>query len=345
MSTTLDNLRKIATASNAITAVVEEKPLPEPKKKKKKTSSLSFLYEEDEEVRRRKRHEHNSEVTMQELSAKLDSMRTLDSSDFDALLDTISDEDDDIELRGALVGMGRKYARSNAASEGESEIDKAFAPYEQEIKQVLVEMRKDAANIAEDLDMLRGNKYGQNPIKTAELQENRTALHDGRLRAIKQLSDITKTKFELKTKLTKDNSGDSSVVTSNIMQSIFGMGHNTIVGDVGGREEFSGGYVEDEDSNENGIAIEETLIDEFESDDDEMSDGDLYLKYEGKKIDLVLEVDTETGERRVWAEDEEHNVIPDYPLPDDIDTLELEINERAGTAVDNLQNNYIYRER
>ena len=288
------------------------------------------------------------ELLMTNLNAKLEKFGGLKEDDFDDIIDSINVDDEDLELKTALVGMGRKYARTNAVSESENEIDKAFAGNEQELRNILSEMNKDAAKIEKDLEALRGTGFNRSAIKTAELVERKTSIHTARISAIKELNNISKTKIELKSKLDKNVGGtDESLVTNNIMHQLFGMGHQQIIGDVGGREEFSGArdddYYDDDDDNTPANELGEMYCEDYEQSKKE-NDGDRYLKYEGQHVNIIAEYNTDTMEYSIYAEDEEGNVLDDYPVPDNPSEIQFEVNYRNNTAVDHLQRQYIYRE-
>lgn len=333
MGSTLENLQKLAASSN-ITPYVDDGDTPynaRIKEKKKKTSKITDRDEED-----------SLTAFLNGLDDKLSNMGVLTSDDFDALMDSVDIDDEDTELKTALAGMGRKYARDHAVSEGASEIDKAFAANEQMLRNILDEVNKDAVKIERDLEIMRGSSFGRNAMKTAELASTKKGLHDTRLAFIKELDNITIKKFELKTKLEKDTgANDNSSVANNIMQQIFGMGRGAII------EDNENDYHEPSDvSDDNSMVVNsgEQYCDEYDK-QKEMSEGDMYLKYEGRDIKVVAEFAAGTNEcTDIYAEDEDGNRINDYPVPSDPSQLNFEINERAGIATDHLQRTYVYRE-
>lgn len=276
----------------------------------------------------------------------------LDGDDFDDIIDSIDIDDEDLELKSSLISMGRKYARANAVTEEEGEIEKAFAPQEQKLKDLYNEVSKDTAKIEHDLEMLRGNGYNKNVIKTAELASAKTSLHTTKLSIIKELNAMKKAQFEIKAKNAKNASDDAgeNYVSSEMIQRIFGMGHDSILSSVGGRDSAAGDSSEiynygDESAayiNESPEDIAgEKMCDEY-SNKYQATEGDIYLKYEGQNINVVVEEHND-GSKEVYAEDEDGNKVPDYPIPRDVDELTFEINERTGTAIDQLQRKYVYR--
>lgn len=332
MGSTLENLQKLAAASS-ITPYMDEPNVPQPSIKEKKRKEPKIL---------RDKPDDSFEAFLNGLDEKLSNMGVLTSDDFDALMDSVDIDDEDTELKIALAGMGRKYARDHAVSESASEIDKAFAANEQMLRNILDEVNKDAVRIEKDLEILRGSSFGRNAIKTAELANTKKGMHDTRLAYIKELDNITIKKFELKSKIEKDSgTNDDSHIANNIMQQIFGMGRGAIT------EDDEADYHEPSDiDNDNSMVVNsgEQYCDEYDR-QKELSEGDMYLKYEGRDIKVVAEFDSGTNECiDIHAEDEEGNRIDDYPVPSDPSQLNFEINERAGIATDHLQRTYVYRE-
>ena len=99
-------------------------------------------------------------------------------------------------------------------------------------------------------------------------------------------------------------------------------------------------------------------LDESEKTDDEMddeeiqrryfrrddsygeSDGDKFLKYEDRGVEYVLEVDSDNKVLGVHAEDRDGILIPDYPLPSNINELTFDIDPVAKRATDTMHRNY-----
>lgn len=350
MSSTLDSLKMLANSSTITYPFDSEQPQEAPAKKKKKSKEPKFLQDSPEKPQKKARSEYSSKDIIEELNEKLEKYGELGSDDFDGILDSVEYEDEDLELKNALIGMGRKYARANTVSEGANEIDKAYAANEQFLRNMLVMLDKDMNKIEKDLENLRGSGYNRNPIKTAELVSAKNSLYSNQLNAIGKLNDITKTKFDLKAKADK-NSSDSneSFVTNNIMQQLFGMGHKAILEDMGGRDNDV--YYDDEDRGSDRQEEPESAEDiagEQACEDYENSraynEGDIYLKYEGQKIDQILEYNSETQQYSIYAENEAGERLTDYPVPKDPNDLIYDINSRNHTAVDQLQRHYKYRE-
>ena len=269
--------------------------------------------------------------------------RAAKDRDFDAIIDGIDYEDDDLELRDSLISMGRKYARDYAANADENEISKAFAPQEAQLKDLYTAISKEAMKLEEDISemrQLRSRNFG----KISDMVEVKTSLLSSQLQVIKEMNSMRKAQFDIRNKMKENNNvnGDS-VAAESVIQSLFGLGHDTMLSSVGGRAGSSGAYmgndntVEDDTSFENSEAYGELM-----AGTDSDSDGAKFLKYEGTNVNLIL-TDYEDGHKEITAEDEDGNVIDDYPIPSNVDELKFEINNKTNIAVDQLQRKYLYR--
>lgn len=274
---------------------------------------------------------------------KLDKYRDkedLEYECFDDLVQDIDEFDEDADLRNSILSMGRKYARDYSASGDNNEVTKAFAPQEAHLNDLLASVARETARLEEDIDemrKMRSRNYG----KLSDMIEVKGSLYSNQLQIIKEINAVKKTQFEIKNKLKEAHGDDSgSYAAQSVVQSIFGLGHDTLLNGVGGRDGSSGAYSDDrsddesyEDSEDYGELITSTDTD---------SDGAKFLKYEGRGVHYVLE-ETQDGERTVYAEDSEGNVVEDYPVPNDISELRFEINQKNNTAIDQLQRKYEYR--
>lgn len=287
---------------------------------------------------------------LEEKLAKFD----LDDDDFDSLIDTIDEYDEDSDLRDALIQEGRKYARDYAASSESSEIVKAFAPQETRLNTMLKEFDKEEIEINKDIDQMRFSR-SRSGKSLADLINARASIAKTKLDIIKEINNIKKSQFDIRAKYDKANAnGDSDPLSQSnaILQGIFGMDQGSMFGEHG-REETSGAvdYEDDDESFYDDSSVTdvdpgtpqnsfaEAAVGSFNSDED--SDGAKFLKYEGSGVQMVLTEDIE-GNMSLHAEDRDGNVIDDYPLPKDFKDLTFDKNIRAGTAVDQLQRNYKY---
>lgn len=323
----LDNLKFLASQNQ-----VFDNPYDDVAKKDKKNFSSG---------KKTKKHKSFSE-TMRENEEYL--QNAVDLEDFDSIINIMDYEDDDIDLRNSLISMGRKYARDYGGGSDESEITKAFAPQEAQLKDLYAAMSKEAMKLEEDIEemrMVRTRNYG----KISDMVEVKSSLLSNQLAVIKELNSMKKAQFDIRNKMKENtNASGDSIATESVIQSLFGLGHDAMLSSVGGRTGSSGAYV---DSQSDVIEEDNSFEDSLEykaimSDTDEDSDGAKFLKYEGSNVSLIL-TDYEDGHRVITAEDEEGNVIDDYPIPDNVEELKFEINNKTNIAVDQLQRKYIYR--
>lgn len=273
------------------------------------------------------------------LSRKLNKFTIDAGTSIDDVFDSIELDDQNTNMRSALIGLGRKYARSHEVSEEESEIERSFSPQERKLDDLYNEVSSDTVQIEKDLTEMRAMRTGRNTQRMNELITAKAQYHNLRLSILKEKSSIKKTQFDIKSKSDKEKGQgmDDSLVSSSIIQSVFGMGHDTLLDSVGGRSASSGatdGNIQDQEYE----SYTETTEPEYDDD----SDGDKFIKYENAGVDLILE-EAPDGSRRIYAEDQDGNLVPDYPLPTNINALTFDINQRAGIAIDQLQRNYKYR--
>lgn len=263
---------------------------------------------------------------------------------FDQLIESIFDDDEDAELKNNLIALGRKHARMTGINDEEtSEIAKAFAVQEQALDSLIEELGRDSLGAQHDIDMMRGLRT-RNFKALADLVSAKNSINSTRLSAIKELSSITKTKFDLRMKAKKDDvSGDSAAVASQAIQKLLGTGHNTLLSAIGGRSVASGARDSGASDYEE-VTPEEILADNegYDDSDEDMEDGDLFVKYEGEGVEYVVDFDDtdDDGTPTVYAIDKNGNTVPDYPMPSNIKDLTFTVNELSGQATDQLHRTY-----
>ena len=288
------------------------------------------------------------------------------SDEFDLAFEGMGYDEEDIELRNSLVALGRKYNRENAISAESSEIQKEFSGNEKKLRNLIEEIRSDKAKISEDLDKLRTTRR-TSPKAISDTYEAKNTLHTAELNAIKELNSMKKTQIELslKAKAQKGEDASATEVGGNLIKNLFNVGRKNMLSGVGGYAGISGatgrGRTSDdgeifmtENERERGddvtpISIDPSYAEEFDDFEDtedikeekESSDGDKFLKYLNHGVHYVLDL---TGEKKeVYAEDRDGNRIDDYPLPSNIDNLIFDIDDRDGTATDDLHRDYIVK--
>ena len=312
-------------------------------------SSMSSNAEKRLSKRRLVEDTDENKDTLKRLEEKL-SRFGLDDNDFDSLIDTIDEYDEDSDLRNALIQEGRKYARDYAASSESSEIVKAFAPQETRLNTMLKEFDKEEIEINKDIDQMRFSR-SRSGKSLADLITARASIAKTKLDIIKEINNIKKTQFDIRAKYDKAGSNDNDPMSQSnaLLQGIFGMDQGAMFGSHG-REEASGAvdYDDDDESFYDDSSVTEVEPGNVDNtiaeaavksyDLDEESDG---AKYEGAGVQMVLTEDME-GNMTLHAEDRDGNRIDDYPLPKDFEDLTFDKNIRAGTAVDQLQRPYKY---
>lgn len=299
-------------------------------------------------VKPKNHDEDDASSLLSKVNSRLTSIKT-DYDDFDDCIDALDEYDEDSELKNSILAIGRKYARENAASGEASEIVQAFAPQETKLNGLVNMINRDINTIEEDLRDMRMSRT-RNFKYIGELTDVKSTLYNSEMAAIKELNQIKKMQFELKQKQKAAEAGtnDSSLAAQAVIQSMFGMGHETLLNGVGGRAGTSGSYEDDYsdyDEYESATSsaadsVKETIIDA--SDNDDGSDGAKFLKYENLGVEYVLEEDDE-GHTNIYAEDKNGNRVDDYPLPSDPSTLSFERNERGGYATDQFARKYKLR--
>lgn len=329
MSNTLNNLKTLSSIHNPFTSELSEKP----------------TYKSKKEINIQRKSDDDISVTdiLKDNKVK-EILDEYGGDDVDDLFNSITEDDENQRFKSNLVSLGRKYARLHEDDGTASEIDRAFDPQKDKLKDLLVSVNRDTEEIEKDISQIRRLSNGRNYQRMNELIETKATLHNTTLSILKELSAIEKSKFDIKTKLNKNTaeSMDPSMTSGSVLQNIFGIGHDALLNSVDGREGSSGAIQYDEspeDSDEYGRMIYNQNFPDYVS--EEETEGDKFIKYENRGVELVLE-ERENGDKTIYAQDAEGNIIDDYPIPKDIDSLTFEINNRTGTATDQLQRRYRY---
>lgn len=322
MSKTLDNLKVLSNINNPFSPELHTQ------------SEFSPKREMDVDAKINKDEELEFERLMSDIN------RNADETDY--IFDSIGDYDENQRVKSGLISLGRKYARRNEDDGTVTEVDKAFNPQIDKLNDLLVEVTRDTEEVEKDINQIRRMVNGRNYQRMNELIETKATLHNTTLSIIKELSSIEKNKFDIKSKLNKDkNDIDPNAASGSILQSIFGVGHDALLSSVDGREGSSGAITYESQSYEDTDQYGESIYSKNFPEDEEDSEGDLFIKYENRGIELVLE-ESENGDKRIYAQDADGNIVDDYPLPKDINALTFDINVRTGVATDQLQRKYKY---
>lgn len=259
--------------------------------------------------------------------------------------DSAFEDEEGQELRNGLISMGRKYARDTGINSDTSEIAKTFAASEKKLKDLCDEIDRDKVNIQRDIDQLRSMTRGRNYKALSDLNSAKTSYHSTQLQAIKEMNSIKKSIFEMRMKerAAKAAAGDTenTDISTNTIRSLFSAGRNDIVNAAGGYSKVSGA-VNSISSNPSNMDMSDDEIEDryFADEPDEETDGDKFLEYEGQGVEYYLLVDETDAPVEVVAKDRDGNIVPDYPMPSNVENLRFSINTTTQSAEDDLHRKY-----
>lgn len=324
------------------------------KKKKKKKNSYS-IFDEMDLSQSSKNYKSKDEKMINRLNENakklIDSSKLLEADEFDAFLDddSIFSAEENIEMRNNLVSMGRKYARESAETKENSEINKTFADSDKRLKALFDEVSRDKESLQKDIDRLRvPGRGGKNLSDMISAKNN---MHTTQLQIIKEINQMKKSMYDLKAKEAAKKEAENAMgndINSNTLQSIFSSAKTNLINNVGGYSSVSGSSDDDDDVHYTYDVASDEMDDEeiqkrYFNNKDLSSDGDKFLEYEDRGVEYVLVVDDDDKMQRIFAEDRDGNIIPDYPLPNNVESLSFEIDPIAKTAVDSLHRTYKLR--
>ena len=329
-----DRLSGFSTESFSITPatrLAQEKKAPSPKKKDHK-------YEELDEI-----DEDASGIKLDDVTTILGDDDEYDAT-FDALIETAFIEDEDVSFRNSLIAMGRRYAIQGLEGNPDtSEVTQAFTRQERAIDDLVAEIDKDTVAVNRDIEQMRMSRT-KNYKAMADLISARVSFANVKLSAIKELNNIQKTKFDIKSKMDKSAGGGDDgggMTAAQTIQRLFSVGRKNMVAavdyDTLSSEEASYG---DDDENANRAM---TIIHDEAPLPPASTDGEKFIEHEGEGVEYVLDIDSESDQKQIYAVNKHGDVIPDYPLPSNQEQLSFQINELAGEATDQLQRRYRLR--
>ena len=326
----------------------DHKPSKKSKKKEKERPEVFDSFDEEDEESMLSKDKAFNKLKGSKIYSKITKRMSASMIDeFESFLDDDSmfDSEESDELRNGLVSMGRKYARDTGISSENSEITKTFSDSEKKLKSLYDEISKDKVNIQKDIDQLRSLTRGKNYKALSDLNSAKTSFHTTQLQAIKEMNAIKKAQFEMRMKeraAKMASGGDGSEdISTNTIRSLFGAGRNDIVNAAGGYSKVSGAIGSTiSDSFQSDLSDEEIEEKYFANEPDEVTDGDKFLEYEGQGVEYTLLVDDDNSPIEVVAKDREGHVIPDYPMPSNVDQLQFNINMTTQSAEDELHRKY-----
>lgn len=311
-----------ATVSRVVDNDDDDEPKSKKKKKKKKSKEDKLL-------------EMGRVIT--------ESFNATDSEAFDQFISEYNFDDEDITLKNSLLSKGRKYSRETKLSQESSEIVKAFSGHEKMLHDMVDEIDGDIDLVEKDISHIRGTRAGRNSKTLTDMIGNKKELYQVKLQTVKELNSMTKTRIELEAKArdkNEDASGDSTALINRAIGSMIGGGgRKGILDNLGGYSAISGARDDNYEDDDN--IIEGHVVDDSDFDDENLDEGRMYLKYENSGVQLVVVDHGDSFD--VVAEDRDGNIIPNYPIPKNVDTLKFDVNEKLGTATDDYHRPYLYR--
>ena len=263
---------------------------------------------------------------------------------FDALIANAFEEDENVQLRNNLIALGRQYAIKGAEEETEtSEVNRSFIKQEQQIEALLNEINTDSIALQRDIELLRATR-SRSYKSMADLISAKVSMSNAKLAAIKELSAIQKTKYDISLKLKaakNEAQGDSGYAASQAIQKLIGLGRGSLIGGSveddftsgasdPGNAAYSDGRAETEIALARDLPPAET-------------DGDKFIAHENEGVEYVLDINRDDDTRQIYAINKDGHVISDYPMPSNQEELSFSINEMAGEATDQLQRRYRLR--
>ena len=326
----------------------DHKPSKKGKKKEKERLEVFDSFDEEDEESMVAKDKAFNKLKGSKIYSKITKRMSADMIDeFESFLDDNSmfDSEESDELRNGLISMGRKYARDTGISSDNSEIAKAFSSSEKRLNDLLTEISRDKLNIQKDIDQLRSMTRGKNFKALSDLNSAKTSFHTTQLQAIKELNAIKKAEFDMRMKeraAKMASGGDaSSDISTTTIRSLFGAGRNDIVNAAGGYSKVSGAIGNTIGEIYNTDMTDDEIEDKYFADEkEEETDGDKFLEYEGRGVEYTLLVDDDNSPIEVVAKDRDGNVIPDYPMPSNVDQLQFNINMTTQSAEDELHRKY-----
>jgi len=195
---------------------------------------------------------------------------------------------------------------------------------------------------------------GRGGKSLADMISVKNSMQSTQLSIVKEVNALRKSIFDMRQKEAarkeSENAG-SNDINANTLQSIFSSSRSGLVNSMGGYGGVSGARNDNE--SDYGVMVSDEMDDEeiqrrYFSDDNTSSistdnDGSKFLQYEDRGVEYVLLVDSDDRVQGVIAEDRDGTLIPDYPLPSNIEGLNFEIDHTAKMATDNLHRNYHVR--
>ena len=299
---------------------------PTPINESENTPFLAFIQKETKAKRKK---------DIQTLFNDIDDFLGPQTDDFslDTSLDSIFEDDsENVSIRNSLIAQGRRYAREHAVSDELSEVEKAFSPQEKALRNLIDEIVADEKGVQKDIDALRMSRT-RNTKSLADLIDSKGSLINARLSAIKEINKIRKDMIDIRM---KQNAAKKDVEASDTdsyyaVQKILNYDNSSSPISL---QSISGATSESGESPiSDSVEYDDDLIQAKYFPSEEETEGDKYIKYENRHVQLHLQIDSE-GNKKVVPIDQDGIIVDDYPIPEGADTAEYTINEETGIARD-----------
>ena len=340
----------------SIDSYLQDSGYSDNKKKKSKKSKRQKTYEYlfgDLEDDNRPSERRKVDKIVETTKRLVESAELASAEDFDNFLDdeSIFSAEEDAEMRNNLISLGRKYARDSANSKESSEISKTFADSEKRLKALYEELDKDKSSLQKDIERMRVPGRGGKSL--ADMISVKNSMQSTQLSIVKEINSLRKNIYDMRQKEAMrkeaENAGGNDI-NANTLQSIFSSSRSNLVNSMGGYSGISGSRSNSEE--DYGFIVSNDVDDEeihrryftdSDSSNSGSSDGSKFLEYEDRGVEYVLLIDEDNKVQGVIAEDKDGLMIPDYPLPNNIEDLSFEIDHFSKMASDNLHRNYHVR--
>lgn len=314
---------------------------PIPKRSKEERDIFADLSFSDDKKKSKKKDKDDSLDSILYGINALDTVQD-DFKNIDEIFDSIFDDDhQDKFLMNQLISQGRAYSRKNGMSADESDIQKAFAPQEQALHNLIGDLDSDMKGVQGDINAMRMART-RNTKTMADLVQSKASLQNIKLSAIKEINKIHSDmiSFNMRAKAAKENTDAENSNEAYAVRKL--LEDTSVLSSVGGLSNVSGArHISDtDDTLEDPISTISSDMDRakaYASIDD--TDENNYIRYEKDGVELYLQYSNSKGTKQVVAKNAQGDIIPDYPVPN-ISEVDFTIHDDLGTATDSLSRDY-----
>ena len=311
---------------------------PTPKRSKEERDLFANLsFSDDKKKSKKKDRDDSLDSILYGINA-LDTVQD-DFKNIDEIFDNIFDDDhQDKFLMNQLISQGRAYSRKNGLSADESDIQKAFAPQEQALHNLIGDLDSDMKGVQGDINAMRMART-RNTKTMADLVQSKASLQNIKLSAIKEINKIHSDmiSFNMRAKAAKENTDAENSNEAYAVRKL--LEDSSVLSSVGGLSNVSGArhITDDNDTLEDPISSDMDRAKAYASIDD--TDENNFIRYEKDGVELYLQYSNSKGTRQVVAKNAQGEIVPDYPVPN-ISEVDFTIHDDLGTATDSLSRDY-----